>query len=88
MTSEAIFLLMLRYDQRSLPCCTNLMHAVDLKYSTATVSASRPTRQKYSLRSKKRSMSSGWRPALVRKPQMERASVPSSSDIAPIASEL
>ena len=46
MTSEAIFLLMLRYERRSPPDCTCLMHAVDLKYSTATVSASRPTRQK------------------------------------------
>ena len=78
-TSEAIFLLMLRKEQRSPPDCTVLTHAVDLKYSTATVSASRPTSEKYSFLSKNRSMSSGCRPAFARKAVTERASWPSSS---------
>ena len=63
-TSFAWFLLIVRYAWRSSPSCTCFTAPEFLKYSTATVCASRPCSEKKSLRSKKRSRSAAARRAI------------------------
>ena len=65
-TSFAWFLLIVRYAWRSSPSCTCFTAPEFLKYSTATVCASRPCSEKKSLRSKKRSRSVGCAPSDLR----------------------